>query len=211
MSGGFRFLDLPPGIRNLIYQELLVLPEPVVLVLDEDLDLQTPYPCRTVLWLALLRANRQIYHEARRILYSQNTFVVGQPVRRCAVLPCFLDCIGPENADHLRDLHMCVLNLGDAIHQVEDEDEVRFADLKALRRCTNLQTVQDHVLASPRMGLTVGTYNSANDEFVRDGLRRIHAILQSTPSRPTALISVWDHPFAPQVSELMKIFGWEME
>jgi hypothetical protein len=61
------------------------------------------------------------------------------------------------------------------------------------------------------VGLTVGTYNPANAELVRDALLRIHAILQSTPSQPKAYVFVTIHPLAPQVLELMNTFGWEVE
>lgn len=78
-QAGFRFLSLPPEIRLLIYNELLVQPN--------DL-LRTFCPCKFCANLkchtigkdclnpSLLRTNKLIYNEALPILYSKNIFSV---------------------------------------------------------------------------------------------------------------------------------------
>ncbi|EME42437.1 hypothetical protein DOTSEDRAFT_73308 [Dothistroma septosporum NZE10] len=58
--GRFRFLDLPAEMRNIVYRELLVLPQP-----DSPRRVST---CQ----LAIIRTCRQIRSEAHGILYGEN-------------------------------------------------------------------------------------------------------------------------------------------
>jgi hypothetical protein len=141
MSGGFRFLDLSPEIRNLIYKEVLVIPDGILLYHNRNSNVLALLSAHAPRWVALLRANRQIYREARPILYRYNTFALKQRAHQYGVLSCFLDCIGPENVGLLRRLAMDFLNVG--YDGPREDDEAHFEELRVLRRCTNLETIQN--------------------------------------------------------------------
>ncbi|KAI9847383.1 MAG: hypothetical protein M1837_002571 [Sclerophora amabilis] len=67
----FNFFQLPGEIRNQVYR--------LVLVSSYDLDVQRANTCQNrinLISLSVLRTNRQIYHEARPILYAENAFMV---------------------------------------------------------------------------------------------------------------------------------------
>ncbi|KAK4543430.1 hypothetical protein LTR36_005573 [Oleoguttula mirabilis] len=68
----FRFQDLPPEMRNLVYTELLTLPE-------------CTCPKHCYCFAQILRTNRQIHDEAVSVLYGENEIEVSFaafPVRR---------------------------------------------------------------------------------------------------------------------------------
>ena len=74
----FPFLSLPAKIREKIYRELLVSPE----VVDIDFQKQKLHP-------AIMRTCRSVFHEAHKILYDENTFLmrIGIPQELKNVVP----------------------------------------------------------------------------------------------------------------------------
>jgi hypothetical protein len=77
----FKFLALPPGVRNMVYELVLVNDKPVSI---EPRDttcywmIPSPYLGRKGTFFAcLLRANKQINFEGGVIFFSRNTFIVG--------------------------------------------------------------------------------------------------------------------------------------
>ncbi|PYI06448.1 hypothetical protein BO78DRAFT_469855 [Aspergillus sclerotiicarbonarius CBS 121057] len=105
----FPFLRLPYDVRHLIYRLVLLsntttfygtakLSCPSRKRYYQDIYLQHN-PDRNP--LALLITNRQIYEEARRVFYTQNTFVFDTG----DFLPVFLMDIGRHNAELLRSVH----------------------------------------------------------------------------------------------------------
>ncbi|KAK7914076.1 hypothetical protein PG985_011779 [Apiospora marii] len=77
-----RLLMLPTELRDEIYRHILLAPEPISLHLMEYADtMPVWYEGRQVyssvpLNIALLLVNQQIYTEAARVLYSENTFSI---------------------------------------------------------------------------------------------------------------------------------------
>ena len=67
---GFRFLDLPPEIRNRVYRMHLVADSDIIISPSRT----TPHHDPEVVCLGLLLVNRQICNEARGIYYAENTF-----------------------------------------------------------------------------------------------------------------------------------------
>ncbi|KAK7973428.1 hypothetical protein PG988_007562 [Apiospora saccharicola] len=91
------FSDLPPELRQQVYELCLVRKEPV-------------NPWRSILKrgpsyglvVNMLRVSKAVYHEAAPVLYSRNIFDLDD---RCSeALALFLDRIGPANADQLRHI-----------------------------------------------------------------------------------------------------------
>jgi len=74
----FPFLSLPAEIREIVYRELLVSPE----VVDIDFQKQNLHP-------AIMRTCRAVFHEAHKILYDENTFLmrIGIPRELENVVP----------------------------------------------------------------------------------------------------------------------------
>lgn len=138
-SKRFRFLSLPGEIRNMIYEAWLVMPSPIPIYYGESHGEKfltpPPRPC-----VALLCANKQIRYEAGSILYMDNTFELINYTHSLPNLSRFLNYIGPLSASHLKKLVADFLYVGDTTHQAGEE--AHFEDLRALRRCTNLKSLQ---------------------------------------------------------------------
>ena len=67
---GFRFLDLPPEIRNRVYRMHLVADSDIIISPSRT----SPHLDPEVVCLGLLLVNRQICNEARGIYYAENGF-----------------------------------------------------------------------------------------------------------------------------------------
>jgi hypothetical protein len=121
----FPFLKLPPEIRNMIYGLVLKDPGGIHLTNRSEagrrkvtrehpwesrywypgaLEPYVPFEYwknpRRVLTPAILATNRQIYDEARGVLYSQNQFFMADPCQQ--VCRTFIDSIAPLAASSLR-------------------------------------------------------------------------------------------------------------
>jgi hypothetical protein len=107
------FFNFAAEIRLKIYEELLVLSEPITFITHQDpswppLSLSKKYG----LCPALLRANKRVHREASPLLYSSNHFIFSnlEPTHRLdtksAFLASFLSQIEHQNASFLR--HVCI-------------------------------------------------------------------------------------------------------
>ncbi|KAI1160232.1 hypothetical protein F5B18DRAFT_536184 [Nemania serpens] len=84
----FRFLSLPPEIRNQVYEVVLVPPHPVRLV---DITDHGTIQVSGASWswkrsTVLLRANRQVRAEATAVLFGRNRFALGSDCPRSRLL-----------------------------------------------------------------------------------------------------------------------------
>lgn len=106
---GFRFLDLPPEIRNAIYSMLLVFPGATYPIAGKPVSVTSRFKYmgererdnvripRSA--LEILCVNRQIYDEAVGIFY-QNDFVFATPAK----LQLFMVSLGNERLDCIKSL-----------------------------------------------------------------------------------------------------------
>ncbi|KAK0704038.1 hypothetical protein B0T26DRAFT_521465 [Lasiosphaeria miniovina] len=124
------FFRLPGELRNRIYEDLLIVSQPISIyrrdmVLDapanayshDELDADSQWPLSLRL-LGLFLASRQMHAEASSVFFSQNCFTIPPvvdpcrrvrlhaPVETLLLLRYFLDCIGPRNGALLRHIRL---------------------------------------------------------------------------------------------------------
>lgn len=105
----FRFLDLPPEIRNKIYVLLCISPDHSI-NLSDDLSYSSEEPIYSVYPHNLLFTNTQIYHEIRPVYFQCNAFhlhIYRRNEQGPFLLPSFID-----NRRHIRTLHVTVWRWG---------------------------------------------------------------------------------------------------
>jgi hypothetical protein len=141
------FFSFPSEIRNKIYEEALMLSEPIILWARQPYGgiygLALPRNSRECgplrLCPAILLANKRAHREASPLLYSRNCVRLQER----AILTSFLDHIGPQNASFLR--HICIpfpafddYHLGSVTLK---EDNIRTRE-RIRDNCTNLATLE---------------------------------------------------------------------
>ncbi|KAJ5804777.1 uncharacterized protein N7518_001080 [Penicillium psychrosexuale] len=92
------FLSLPVEVRNEVYKYVLTVPDTIYLFQDPGGPVQSFEPQKPYRWLALLYINRQIYDEAKVVLYGTNHFTLQEVETMQSeggLLKSFLNCIGP--------------------------------------------------------------------------------------------------------------------
>ena len=209
-SAGTSFFSLPRGIRNKIYQRVLIVPHPVVLFQDAGSRVETFAPDRPVRWLSLLYINRQMHSEAIPILYGMNNFcLLDSTPQQVYLLQAFLDCIGSVNSGLLS--HLCI-NFPVA-ERIEDQPgKVKLRDdslqsLKLLReRCTNLTTVETYLYWKTSTSLIIT--DPDNSQSILDGLSQIDAQLKAFPSLNRVIVRVFGWTPTPSLIGLMRGLGW---
>ena len=102
----FRFLDLPPELRNKVYSYILSHPGPINpstrTPISSYVDGNSPTDLDQVIHpsLALLQANKQIFDEAVGMFYFTNKFVFFYPLQ-CMM---FLETIGLKRRSFITDI-----------------------------------------------------------------------------------------------------------
>ena len=105
------FFNLPAEIRLQIYEELLVLSEPIIFPPYRPFF---PYQ-RYGLCPSLLRTNKGVHREASPMLYSRNCFEFSEPTpsraqrlhaNYASAFTSFLSRTGDQNASFIRHLHI---------------------------------------------------------------------------------------------------------
>ncbi|KAH6884996.1 hypothetical protein B0T10DRAFT_409548 [Thelonectria olida] len=209
-SGTISFLDLPKRIRNDIYKRVLVVGHPIYLFQDKGSRVETFAPDKPIRWLALLHSNRQIYGEARAVLYGMSRFIlVDTTQQQVDLLQSFLDCIGPVNANLLS--HLCI-NFPVAENREDQPCEVKLREdgrqsLRLLQEnCTNLTTLETFV-HSKNSSFLIGA-DEDNSQFVREALLRIDAQLKAISSLQRIIVRVYIGTLTPLVKDMMRGLGW---
>ena len=152
-KGQFRFLELPPEIRNSIYDLLLVFPGVTHPKIDKPTSAtcQFPYLRRVDKTdvpfphsaLSILQTNRQIHNEAVGMFYRQNDFVFSYP----AHMQDFIQSLERERLESVSSLTL--------FHKNHNEGglSTMATTLKLIRRLRGLKKfhllIEQHLVANP--------------------------------------------------------------
>lgn len=221
------FLDLSIEIRLKIYEELLVVPEPLSLILSsspgdrtKSIIIRQGSTCPSP---QLLRVNQQIHREATPLLYRKNRFHLSRLHRDFGVymMPSnhgivkFLTRVGDYNAGMIRHLGIyfpiCTTDL----------DLIKKEALESIRnKCTDLTTVKILVWNSPDLDGTYGRvgFDEASDNIplVQD-LKMIDAELKKISSLREIAVDFcilywWSRAeFEDWMRKMMCYCGWEVQ
>ncbi|TEY41015.1 hypothetical protein BOTCAL_0408g00140 [Botryotinia calthae] len=221
------FFDLSIEIRLKIYEELLVVPEPLSLILSsspgdptKSITIRKNSDCLSP---RLLRVNQQIHHEATPLLYRNNRFHLSRLHRDFGVhmMPSnhgivkFLTRVGDYNASMIRhlDIYFPICTT--------DVDLIKKDALEFIRdKCTNLTTVKMLVWNRHDLNRTYGRVGldepADNIPLVQD-LKMIDAELKKISSlREISVdfcsLSRWSRAeFEDWMRKLMHYCGWEVQ
>lgn len=207
------FLGLPLEIREMIYEELLVLKTPcwrlslapTFPIKDTDYVCDKRYPERH--FLALLYTNTQIYAEAKPIFLSKNTLRLGietEPLQG-RVLDNFTEGIGPENAGLLRHMDMFLPFTG----KNQDGDlEITFDSLWAFhilkKRCPSLTTLRFQDGSNSR---EIFDFYWRNSSLVREILSEVNRLIRGMPSMKKITVYTGG-ALEPALTEFLQGLGW---
>ncbi|KND92703.1 hypothetical protein TOPH_02747 [Tolypocladium ophioglossoides CBS 100239] len=182
------FFSLPHAARTGIYRRVLVVTHPLYLFQHTGSQrVEIFAPGRPVRWLALLYTNRQ-----------------------ADLLQSFLNCVGSVNAGHLS--HICVnFPVAESVKGRPEKTMLKEDDLRSLKllqeKCINLTTLETIVQSHNSMGLTKASQDSGDSQLVREGLLQIDAELRAIPSLRKIIVSFYDGPPTPEVTESMQRLG----
>lgn len=169
-------------------------------------------------WTALLCVNRQVYIEARAILYGENQFELleidpKQPEARIpSFLRSFLECIGPVNAASLSSLCMTFpaieeqIGYGVGSSQPTRRIRIREDGLQKLqllqKECTGLRVIDMIYKGS-------GVIDTGA-EAIQEVLQEINSHLRAIPSLSRIVITVLDRTLRPSAGarDVMQQLGW---
>jgi hypothetical protein len=217
------FFSLPGETRNKIYEELLVLSEPIILEIasDHSHDLYKVLPAGNShtpgrFCLALLLANKRVHSEASQLLYSRNRFRLQDPVSMAGykiqveILTSFLDHIGRQNASFLR--HICIAFPAFDGHFFEsvtlEEDSIRTLEL-IRDNCTNIATLETSLQTTTRVELALDVLD--NPRAVAKVLALVDARFKAISSLKEVIVNVYDEPPINDLRKKMSNYGWTIE
>jgi hypothetical protein len=209
------FFSFPSEIRNKIYEEALVLSEPIILVVAQPYGgiygLSLPRnslfygPLR--LCPAILLANKRAHREASPLLYSRNCF----RVQTRGILTLFLDDIGPQNASFLR--HICITFPAFDDNHVGSvtlkEDSIRTLEL-IRDNCTNLTTLETSLRLRTINAMEVAI-NMLDSPRAAAPLALVDARFKAISSLKEIIVNVYDEPLSCDLREKMRGCGWTIE
>jgi hypothetical protein len=195
------FLSLPSELRNNIYEQLLVLQEPIV------------RPTRPWSWYSPLRAlhpelllaNKTVHREASSLLYAQNHFDLSMCTSEHVA--SFLDQIGRHNASHIR--HICIdfpdfRDLGQPNVALKD-DSVRIL-AKIQSDCTNLSTLTTSLDSTNAMELKLDALDSPR--IAGEALALVDARFRAILSLEEVVVEVYEDGPSVDIRRKMEGYGW---
>lgn len=123
ISGGFHFLKLPPEVRNMVYEKLLVKRKPIQMSRPKARPQSKPSI------LAVFTLSKQIHQEALSIYFGSNVFCAGGLV----ILAKFLLNIGPNACNAIRAVSI--------YYQLKHEYSEHEIGFERLAQCGSLRKI----------------------------------------------------------------------
>lgn len=195
------FLSLPSELRNNIYEQLLVLEEPVTLP--------------TKLWLTqsqiqeltpgLLRANKTVHLEASSILYGQNCF--DFTICTSEDVASFLEQIGHNNASYIQYIRVEFPEFHYLdLHDITFEDDSVRILAKIQSNCTNLVKLTTSLHSTNAMEVRLEALDYP--KIVAEGLALVDARFRAISSLQEIIVEVYEDGPSDYIRREMKNHGW---
>ncbi|RYP52804.1 hypothetical protein DL768_002053 [Monosporascus sp. mg162] len=192
------FLSLPRELRDIMYEQLLVLDEPIVSPTRPNRP-----RLQTTLHTDILLANKMIHSEASSVLYGQNRF----DLTKCTSeqISLFVTRMGRDNSSHVRYIHINFPGIRD-----RDQDDVVFDDDSAMilaviqLNCTNL-----HSITTYPDGDQLNTIDKPL--VIEKALALINTHFKAILSLGVVVIQVYKDGLGGSVRDTMKSYGWKVE
>ncbi|RYP68984.1 hypothetical protein DL770_008334 [Monosporascus sp. CRB-9-2] len=229
---GWSLFNLPPEIRNQIYDELLVVSQPLYLSPTPLWDTRAVClygshdPTCTPglrLWPAILRVSRAVHREAAWRLYAANCFSLQRtnpyfdmvfPFDVGDFFASFLGVIGPRNAGYLRRVRIPFPRLGSpnppppAIGGVEREFSLEQQSRLLLEtfaaRCPELRVLQ----VSAAMGCFP---EGGSPDAASKALSVVGAQVGAIKSLRSVIVEFYGALSSPHLRHLMAAYGWTVQ
>lgn len=194
------FLSLPSELRNNIYEQILVLQEPI--------------PCQySSIWCSglqsltpsLLRANKTIHIEASTIFYGNNHFDFSMCTWRD--MSSFFEQIGRHNASYI--LHICIKfpKFYDLqLHDVHLETESVITLVKIYYYCTGLVTLTTSLDSTNDMEVELDALDYP--KIVEKALALVDALLRSILPLRKIIVQVYEDGPSGHIRRRMEDHGW---
>jgi hypothetical protein len=217
------FSTFPSEIRNRIYEELLVLSQPIIIEMATDRsrnirrvlsDSDNWLTCGTLgLCPAILLANKGTHCEATPLLYSMNSFRVGASESShtyetpCAILTSFLDHIGSQNAGFLRRICIAFPTFDDyhAGSVTLQKDSIRALEL-ICDRCTNLAILETSLQTTAAVELSIDSLD--NPRAAAEALALVDTLFKAISSLKEIIVNVYDEAPSLYLRDKMRGYGW---
>ncbi len=195
------FLSLPSELRSNIYEQLLVLQEPVASptnpwVRQSQVQALTP---------GLLRTNKTVHLEASWVLYAQNCFDFTMCTSEDVT--SFLEQIGHNNASNI--LSICIdfpkfhyLDL----HDVTFEDYSVRILAKIQSDCTKLVTLTTSLHSTNAMEVRLEALDYP--KIVAEGLALVDARFRAISSLREIIVKIYEDGPSDQIRREMKNLEW---
>jgi hypothetical protein len=193
-------LSLPSEIRNNIYEQLLVLQEPVYPFYPwfrlTNLGALTP---------GLLLVNKTIHRETSSLLYAQNQFDFAQCTSENVTK--FLDQIGRNNANYIRHIYIDFpkFNHLDMNDIILEDDSARILE-KIQNDCNKLDTLTTSLRSTNDMELKLDALD--HPKIAVNAIALINARFRTILSLRNIVVEVYEDGPSNQIRSAMESHGW---
>ncbi|RYP77378.1 hypothetical protein DL771_001173 [Monosporascus sp. 5C6A] len=228
---GWSLLNLPPEIRNQIYDELVVVSHPLYLSPTPLWDTRAVClygshdPTCTPglrLWPAILRVCRVVHHEAAWRLYAANCFSLQRtnpyfdmvfPFDVGDFFASFLGVIGPRNSGYLRHVRIPFPRLGspDLPPRIGEAERVFFLEQQSrllletfAARCPELRVLE---VSAATGSLPEG----GSPDAASKALSVVGAQVCAIKSLQSVIVEFYGALSSPHLRDLMAAYGWTVQ
>ncbi|RYP36283.1 hypothetical protein DL767_003436 [Monosporascus sp. MG133] len=228
---GWSLFNLPPEIRNQIYDELLVVSHPLYLSPTPLWDTRAvclygshdpTFTPGLRLWPAILRASRAVHREAAARLYAANCFSLQRtnpyfdmvfPFDVGDLFASFLGVIGPRNAGYLRRVRIPFPRLGsrnpppatgEVGREFSLEQQSRLLLETLAARCPELRVLE--------LSAAMGCFpEGGSPDAASKALSVVGAQVGAIKSLQSVIVEFYGPLSSPHLRGLMAAYGWTVQ